>query len=719
MLTKGETQSVSTAARSNALTWATACPALVLFAPLLLPLLAGRVFAHTDLGVFYLPMRKMYSEALAQGQPFLWSSLLSNGYYVHGEGQVGALHPWHLLLYGTLPLGIAFNLELISAYVFAFGGMWLFLRRLSVSLPTRSVGATAFAFSGFYLLRLGHLNAIQVAAHIPLLLLAVDLILTGSARERRSATAGMALLTGSQVLLGYPHYVWISALIWFTYVVVLAGERTVWRHLWLPPLAGLAGLMVGGIQLLPTLELLGNSERAVAGPEFQMSFSLHPLNLLQLWSPYVLPSRVFAEPEELYLHEFGVYNGALCTVAIAWTLLRWRQLPFARTARFAGVLCILGILLALGSYGFLYEFVSTLPFLRGFRAPARHILLLHVGLCLLLAIMYEDLQSRVRARPSKAALRWLGGPQAVGLIITTTGLLWWYWLPAISRPEGYPAYALTGLGFVVLATMLVRDASRGVRAALLVIPSFLAIDLGVWGYSYAFGSPPMTIQQIADLAAPPDGIQVTNLHDATGAPTVNYFLFRDARIFKAHVGLQPERRLSPADDDTLRLAGVEWVRAGSKWRQVHKPMPRARIILRSRFSHDSAADMSSIDIEETALVDQHISLPTESAQARLSILRDEPGRMQFKIDATATAILAITESYHRDWQVSGCVPGCQTLRIYGDYLGVLLTSGQYRLDLTFTPRSLRYGWWLTGAGLGLTLLLSTAAGSARFNDRWT
>jgi hypothetical protein len=57
------------------------------------------------------------------------------GFYLHGEGQVGLFHPLHQLLYRLLPLGPAFNLELIANYVALFGGTVWFLRRLAFDTP--------------------------------------------------------------------------------------------------------------------------------------------------------------------------------------------------------------------------------------------------------------------------------------------------------------------------------------------------------------------------------------------------------------------------------------------------------------------------------------------------------------------------------------------------------------------------------------------------------
>jgi hypothetical protein len=86
------------------------------------------------------------------------------------------------------------------------------------------------------------------------------------------------------------------------------------------------------------------------------------------------------------------------------------------------------------------------------------------------------------------------------------------------------------------------------------------------------------------------------------------------------------------------------------------------------------------------------------------------------------AILATTESYHQGWRTTGPEPVLSTLRLYGDYLGVLLEAGEYRLILTFNPSSSLYGVWLSIAGLfiafGLAAGLGRSSGEeARLTDQ--
>jgi hypothetical protein len=694
------------------LSWAAAIPAALLFVPLALPMITGRMFAHTDLAVFHLPLRRFYSEQLIQGQQFLWSSNLFHGFYVHGEGQVGAFHPLHILLYRFLPLVTAFNIEVTISYLFTFAGMWLFLRQIGLAAASCTVGAMSLAFSGFYLLRLGHPNAVAIAAHIPWLLLAMDLSLSALRWRRALGVAAIAGLTGSQVLLGYPQYVWISAVACATYAAIRWREAGSHGARLLLLLAAVAGVFIGGVQLLPTLDLLSDSQRAVTGTDFRLTFSLHPFNLVQLWSPYALPRRVHALPGELFVHEFGLYSGALSTLALVWLFIRRRRLPFPRLAAFAGALCVIGLVLALGRYGLVYEWLAAVPVLGAFRASARHILLIHLGLALLAAITYEDLvRSNRESLPSRALRRWLNLPWILSAATAGAGLLWWFVAAVDDRPPGYPAALLTGVGFFVVGTTLLSDAARGVKAALFILPTLMALDLGIWGYSYVLGSPPLTLEEVTALADPPPLASGSlNVHDRTGSGAVNYLLLSDARILRPYVGLYPRRVLSPSSDAALRVGGVEWVKSADGWNRVADPAPRARIVAQVQTSRDPASDVDHIDILRVALVDRDIPGPLASPEKTSAILVvDEPGKLELEIDAQQRALLSLTESYHEGWRADAGRQALMTLPLYGDYLGVLLEPGRYRLVLTFAPRSLRYGWYLTCAGLlGASVLLLVA-----------
>ena len=163
--------------------------------------------------------RGIHAQALSAGDAISWTPSLASGFYLHGEGQVGMLHPLHLLLYSALPFAAAFNLDIIFNYGFALAGGVLLLRRFGMSAPAAWLGGLLIAFSGFNLMHLLHVNAIAVAAHLPWLMLTAELVVMAkSGIERMAGAIGVALVLGSAFLMGFPQCVLLSAIAVAAYV---------------------------------------------------------------------------------------------------------------------------------------------------------------------------------------------------------------------------------------------------------------------------------------------------------------------------------------------------------------------------------------------------------------------------------------------------------------------------------------------------------------------
>ena len=253
----------------------------------------------------------------------MWTPSIFSGLYLQGEGQVGLFHPFHQLLYRFLSLGTAFNLELIANYLFAFAGMIWFLRRLQFSHAAALFGAMLFAFSGFNLLHHHHINMVAIVAHLPWLLASADVLIVDERKRARTlALAAVAVILGSEFLLGFPQGVWWNAMTLAAFGVFRAGDTGRWRQL-LPCMAAVAlGVLLGGIQLLPSADAAVHSTRTGLSREFALNFSLHPFNLFQVWSPYFFARGAYSTGERMWFHEFGIYSGAILPVALIWVWIR-------------------------------------------------------------------------------------------------------------------------------------------------------------------------------------------------------------------------------------------------------------------------------------------------------------------------------------------------------------------------------------------------------------
>jgi hypothetical protein len=687
-----------------------------LFVPLLIPLATGRVFTLDDLGDYHLPMRYLYANALRNGESVLWTPAVFGGYYLFGEGQVGMAHPWHLLLYRFLPLGSAFNVEIVSSYVALFAGVVLLLKRLRFSSEARWFGAMVFTFSGYNLFHLVHVNLVAAVAHIPWILLLVDrLARETNARARARAFIALTLVVASQILVGHMQHVWFTILLGGGLCVYFFWAGVTVSRIVPVPAAFALGAIVAGVQLFPLFDVVSSSQRSDWTRELSLTFSLLPRNVIQLWSPFFFTSGVRAVVgEQRDVHEFIVYNGAFCTVALVWALMRWRT---SRRKHLTAALFLLGaiaVILAFGAYGGLYPSLLSLPGLRWFRAPTRHLMLFHLSVSILAAIVFEDLIDVVRRRQ---LIEWrrlwpLAVPCAVSVGATVIGAR--LIAEGSDEPLSTMATTMPWVAVFAIVSLLFAAGARGARWAPFLLVAITAADQGYWGFQYIFGEPSrplMTINELATIAQAPESTRAGDRVDTRVTTAPNALVPRGFRVWHGYVGLPPELRLTNTDR-TAELAGVTW--RTTRWgiEPVQSTVPRARLLTHAQVSAKEAGDLSKIDLTDAALVEQSIdglSGPPGSVQ----VLEDSPGRIVVETTASGRQLLALTERFDPGWELADDVGGdsaegigshtSQPIRVYGDFLGAIVDGGTHRITLRFRPQSFRYG--LISSGLGLVLVL--------------
>jgi len=654
-----------------------ACTA-VLFVPLALPLLMGRVFIYNDLTWFHLPMRYLYQQALRSGDSILWTPAIFSGLYVMGEGQVGLLHPLHLLWYSVLPLQTAFALELAVNYAAAFAGMLWFLQRLRFSVPAALFGAMLFAFSGFNLLHHHHLNMVAVVAHLPWLLAAADMVIAEERMPPRVAGfAGMALIMGSSFLLGFPQAVWWNLIALTAFAAWRAHDRQRWRRL--APCAAAVGIgvLLGSIQIVPTADAAAHSIRASSTRDFALSYSLHPLNLVQLWAPYSLEGGVYGPLDFPWFHEFGIYSGAILPVAVIWVWLRRRALSERRSLIVAATaFAAIALVLAFGRHGGVARLLTYLPVLGSLRAPARYIMLTQFALAILAAVAFDDLRAIVAGRSAPPAgymaLLWI--PAALSLATFVLNL---HVLPYGAGTFSRATVAEPGVVFVMSVTALVFFAGRGAQWAMAPLIVLTAADLGWWGVGFVYQEKPRTIAALLRGASPPPGGGPT--YAAAGGEgrfSRDLAVMKGYRLTTGYVALFPATRHPLDSEEALWLSGTQWlIRADG----VRVAWPRG--VPRARLTDDGGAP--------------------STGTARVAV--DRPGRIAVDVDAPGPRILALTERFHDGWTASADGRPLRMFVVEGDFLGAAIDGGVHRVEFRFMPRSFVIG--AVGSLVGVVLLV--------------
>ncbi len=651
---------------------------VALLAPLLAPLLTGRVFVFNDLSAFHLPMRYLYQQALHAGDTVLWTPSIFAGLYLQGEGQIGLFHPFHQLLYRFLPLGTAFNLELIANYPAAFAGMFWFLRRLRIGPGAALFGAMLFAFSGFNLLHHHHLNLVAVIAHMPWLLGAADVLIVDERRHARTlAFAAVAVILASECLLGFPQGVWWNAMTLAAFCLFRAGETRRWRQLVPCTLAVALAVLLGGIQLLPLADAAAHSTRMGLTRDFGLDFSMHPYNLFQLWSPYFWERGAYSERDYMWFHEFGIYSGAILPVALLWVWIRRHALRERRALIAAlTVFAVLSLILALGRYGGIAVLFTHLPVLQSLRAPVRYIVLVQFALAILAAITVDDLlaiaDGRTPAPAGPMAALWI--PALLG--IATTLVLNTQLLHYGRDTFASAAAAVPGVAIVAAVTLLVDLARRRTRWAIAALVVVTAADLAAWGIRFIYREPARTIEALTQtIPAPPDDAAGSYAAAPSRGPYHGDLLVMGGyRLTSGYVALFPATRHPLDSEVALRLAGTRWV-----------------------FTQDGVRHPVEGGEPRLRLLDEQGQASTGSAQLAV----DRPGHLVAQTDAPGRRILAFTERFHDGWSATIDGAPVQMVRVEEDFLGCLVESGVHRVDLRFWPRSFVYGSILSAIGAAL------------------
>lgn len=361
--------------------------------------LAGRVLVSFDALAYFYPNLAYLGASLREGRLPLWNPYLFAGVPFLANSQTGVFYPPNWLA-ALVPAprayawSAALHAALAAAGAFAFGR-----RALGLGRPGALATALVFAFGGSFSAQVGHLNQLQAASWLPLLLLVGDGLLRRP-RLRLAVLGGVVLCL--QLLAGHSQVTYLSlwALLLYSGAFCAAALRdgrraglaprdlVAWQLSRLGPLLLLVavGGSLAAAQLLPTYELSRESIRA-GGLEYDeaASFSLPP------WKALLALLPTFGGPT--------VYSEWLGYVGVAGLILAGLALALRPDRRAAAMLLValVALALAFGKFDPLYGLAYRwMPGLALFRVPARWLLVYSFGLAGLAGLGLDALVGRAR-----------------------------------------------------------------------------------------------------------------------------------------------------------------------------------------------------------------------------------------------------------------------------------------------------------------------------------
>lgn len=373
-------------------------------------------FSGSDLLDLHYPFKVALSESIRNFSLPLWTPDLAMGFPLFAEGQSGSLYPPNLL-FSLLHPALALNWSIILTFIIAGLGTYFYTRSLGFSRFASLTSATIFMFSAFFVTRAKHLNMITVAAWTPFLFYFTKKFFE-NLKWRYVTLLGIVLAL--QFLAGHPQMTFFSLLVFLLYFIFEAwragkklGFSLVFPTAFLSLiLVSLVGLALSAIQILPTIELLGQGERLEWNLYSATDYPFHPKNLLTFISPYYFGNPSTGSYRE-NIHLAGVfwenasYIGLLpliLALGTIWQVIR-RKNRSVDVLFFIG-LAIFSLLMMLGRFtpvfGFLWE---NIPGFSLFRFPTRFNLFLIFSLSILAGFGAQKLAGKLEslklAQPAK------------------------------------------------------------------------------------------------------------------------------------------------------------------------------------------------------------------------------------------------------------------------------------------------------------------------------
>ena len=415
----GRLEHASTAQRRGLVVVGLLAPLLALYRDLLF---GGAPWLDLDLLLSYQPRYALLAEGVREGRIPLWADGMLAGFPV-AFSEFGWFYPltWGLLrIFEPLRayfIELALGLALAAGAAYWLGRVWG-LTRLGAYLA-----AFLFTYGGFVFATSRFLNYADIFFALPAGVGAIELL----ARGQRRYSVLLAVSAAVMALAGHPQIALLWGFVWLLFAAArlwwLWGDQGLKRAVatlsWIV-VAGVSGLAVGAIRLLPTITTTGLSSRA-GGLEFDVASqgSIAPWSLVlgyvypSFEIPQVLNETLNAE-ELLYL---GLAAPALALIAV---VLGRRQ----RLIWFLSGLVLLTWMLSMGSFSLGFPLLHKLPLFEFFRQPARFGIAASFGLAYLAAFGIErlrtdDLRSSLLVRWIGRAWLWLAGLIGAGTVAAT------------------------------------------------------------------------------------------------------------------------------------------------------------------------------------------------------------------------------------------------------------------------------------------------------------
>lgn len=700
------------------------------------------------------PWKTLAVESLKRGTLPLWNPYNFSGSPLLANFQSAALYPFGLL-YLVLPQIDAWTILIILQPLLAVVFTYFYSKTIGMDMLAGWLTALSYGFSGFMAVWLEYNTIGHVVLWLPLMLLSIEHL------KGRPSKIWLAILTlshTSALLAGHPQ-VYAYTLVFSLLYTLFRADSRMWMYIF-----GFSalGIGIGGLQILPGIELIINAARSPhdSGQVFA-KILIRPWQLLSLPFP-----NIFGNPATRTYWPTDTFIGKVTTIGLVplfFSLSAFRRKDRITTWYiFATVITLLLITSNPITY-FLYRipiplFTSSSPTLMSFLFAFTLSVTCGLGLNFWLTDTHSTKKLLIRSLQviglfgllalgtklpitpelslhAPVALRALMYGTLVSIVVI---ILFWI---AIQFPK-YRIHAITLLLLVHIFDLFIffKRFNPFVPKAL-VFPQHTTIDRikdknldRYWGYGtaniaanfasqYHIYSPegydPLYPKWYGEfLYAYRNGTLMEIFDDSTRSDAAISSRFGDGglsdmkkqKILSAlSVRYILDRVENAGSEQTYPPDRIKRLEVYDDWAIYENTQALPRVYMAENIvAYSSPSDFSNTFFS-TQVSSTSAFLPSDSnvisshgGNARIQLYT--PERVQIVTESTASGLLIVTDTFYPGWTATIDDRPAEIIKTNWTMRGVRVPEGTHTVTMIYTPKTVRYGALLSILSLGATII---------------
>ena len=697
------------------------------------------------------PYRFYTGEVLKAGELPLWYPPVYGGFPLLARAEAGVCYPPNLLLFWLLDPYVALNLVILLTIFTAGAGMYLYAREIGAGVHGSLLAGFAFAYSGFMVSHLKHLSMVNGACWLPLGLLALERALRDpETSDRRTRIRWFLLLGGvfaMQNLSGHVQIAYYSALVYGAYYLARVIAR--WRtqksssrgarpllRMGLPGwfvAAMAAGSLSSAVQLLPTYELVGLSQRSGGVTiEYATQYAYDPASFLTFFYPPVNgePGHASYRGSGIFWEDYGYVGIVTIMLAVVALVRKFRSWH----VRFFALLAVLAYLMVLGKNtpAFAVAF-DVVPMMKFFRFPTRFLFVVDAALAVMAGIgLTHLLAGGSHGSRARGGNRFASVAATLILGVAVADLMFFQLRQnAIARAGEWrtPPHTVDvlrgdasrfriysqGADFTHIAAYNNASGWLGSLQPYIDQREFLQPSLPVlYGFSTPNGYAQLTPAYVVDVWGDQNRAGVWN---GLAGLVRDHFVVRPPyrKLLSLH---NVKTILSP-----LPIVGEALTFRGfvGQVRLYDNPdvLPRAFVVGSYRLAKDDRESLALLvggefrPSREVILFEDPGIVPHDSLRSSATIVASGANELTVESRSSEPGILVLSDTYYPGWEAEVDGSAARVLRANHTMRALAVPAGTHTVRFVFRPQSVRAGFYLTAAGIASLILMGAFPGRRR------